>query len=140
MRFVLDNSVVMGWLFGAGTAQQRAYAARILALLTQPDHLALVPASWALEVGQAIVRAEAKGLLQEARSAAFVGILGEMAIEVDAGANGRALGDILQLARRHRLSTYSASYLELALRQDLPLASHDEALNQAMCGVGGQLV
>jgi hypothetical protein len=35
----------------------------------------------------------------------------------------RSLTDILQLARRHRLSSYDASYLELALRKGLPLAT-----------------
>jgi predicted nucleic acid-binding protein len=140
MRFVLDNSVVMRWLFGDGTAQALAYSARILALLTQPDHLALVPVVWALEVGNVIVRAEAKGMLQEARSAAFVGILSDMAIEAEVASNAQALSDTLQLARRHGLSTYDASYLELALRQGLPLASNDEGLNKAMRSAGGQLV
>jgi len=140
MRFVLDNSVVMRWLFGDGTAQAQAYAARILDLLTQQDHSALVPTVWALEVGNVIVRAEAKGMLQEARGAAFVGILAEMAIEADLGSNAQALGDTLQLARRHGLSTYDASYLELALRLGLPLASNDEALNKAMSSAGGRLV
>jgi predicted nucleic acid-binding protein len=35
------------------------------------------------------------------------------------------------LAERHRLTTYDAAYLELALRLALPLATLDEALRRA---------
>lgn len=36
--------------------------------------------------------------------------------------------DLLRLALRHQLSSYDASYLELALRLQLPLATKDDAL------------
>lgn len=35
------------------------------------------------------------------------------------------LNEILNLARDHRLSTYDASYLDLAMRKNLPLATLD---------------
>ena len=139
MRFVLDNSVVMRWLFGDGTEEATHYAKRILDLLNNEDHIALVPSIWGLEVGNVIVRAEAKGLLQEARSAEFLGILQDMSIETNARSNEHALGDTLQLARRYKLSTYDASYLELALREGLALATNDEALRKALANAGGTL-
>lgn len=139
MRFVLDNSVAMRWLFGDGTGQALDYAKRVLDLLMQEDGLAVVPCIWALEAGNVIVRAEAKGLLQEARSAAFIGILQAMAIETDPGSSIHALGGVTQLARRYGLSTYDAAYLELALREGLPLATNDEALRQALAKAGGRL-
>ena len=83
MRFVLDNSVVMRWLFRDGTAEAVDYADRILELLTHEESLARVPCVWPLEVGNVIARAEARGLLQEARSAEFLAILREMAIETE---------------------------------------------------------
>jgi hypothetical protein len=36
MRFVLDNSVTMRWLFGDGSAEDLAYASSILALIEAP--------------------------------------------------------------------------------------------------------
>jgi predicted nucleic acid-binding protein len=39
--------------------------------------------------------------------------------------------DTLALARSHRLTSYDAAYLELALRRSLPLASRDKALQAA---------
>ena len=48
-----------------------------------------------------------------------------------------ATEDLLQLALRHQLSSYDASYLELALRLQLPLATKDDALRAAakQCGI-----
>ena len=43
----------------------------------------------------------------------------------------QALSDTLQVARRYRLSAYDASYLELAMRTGLPLATLDEDLQKA---------
>ncbi len=44
------------------------------------------------------------------------------------------------MARRYRLSSYDASYLELALRRDLPLATLDAGLRQAARQAGSPLV
>ncbi len=139
MRFVLDNSVVMRWLFGDGEQAAIEYSNYILDLLAQEENGAIVPCIWALEVGNVIVRAESRGLLPEARSAAFLGILQNMPIDIDTRSNQQVLGDTLQLARRYKLSTYDASYLELALREGLALATNDDALRKALASAGGRL-
>ena len=140
MRFVLDNSVVMRWLLNDGSQARLAYASKVLDLLTQSTGQAWVPGIWSLEVANVLVKAQAKGLVSEARASAFVGLLAEMAITVDASTASRALGDTLQLARRFKLSSYDAAYLELALREGLPLATLDADLQSAMLQVGGTLV
>jgi len=40
----------------------------------------------------------------------------------------RMLKEIVSLAREHGLSTYDASYLDLAMRLELPLATQDTSL------------
>ncbi len=140
MRFVLDNSVVMRWLLNDGSQERLAYASKVLDLLTQDTSEALVPGVWSLEVANVLVKAQAKGLVSEARASAFVGLLSEMTITVDGSTAARALGDTLQLARRFRLSSYDAAYLELALREGLPLATLDADLQGAMVQVGSALV
>jgi len=139
MRFVLDNSVAMRWLLADGSDADLAYATHILELLEGEANAALVPGLWPLEVGNVIVRAESRGVLAEAHSAEFLGLLEEMAIVVDHDTAGRALHDTLQLARRFRLSTYDAAYLELALREGLPLATLDADLRHALAATGGSL-
>ncbi len=129
MSFVLDNSVTMRWFFGDGKPQELVYAGKVLDAMIQDN--ALVPATWGLEVANVIARAEAKGLVTEARSGAFLEMLEGVDIEVDAATFTRALSDTLQLARRYKLSAYDASYLELALRSGLSLATLDEDLQKA---------
>lgn len=92
---------------------------------------ALVPMTWGLEVSNVIARAEAKGLVTEARSEMFLEILKNVDIDVDSATFAHALSDTLQLARRYKLSAYDASYLELALRSGLSLATLDEDLQKA---------
>jgi predicted nucleic acid-binding protein len=139
MRFVLDNSVTMRWLFGDGSEADLAYATRILQLLESEETEALVPCLWHLEVGNVIVRAEAKGLIPEARSAEFLGLLNDMAIVTDDETVVHARGGTLRLARRFGLSTYDAAYLELALRNGLPLATLDADLRTAVSRTGETL-
>ena len=140
MRLVLDNSVLMRWLLKDGSDERLAYADKVLGLLMQDDAQALVPGVWPLEVANVIVKAQAKGLLSEARATAFIGLLDDMGISVDTRTAERALKDTLQLARRFKLSSYDASYLELALREGLPLATLDADLQSAMLQTGGVVV
>ncbi|MBE0510257.1 MAG: type II toxin-antitoxin system VapC family toxin [Chromatiales bacterium] len=139
MRFVLDNSVVMRWLFGDGSDADNAYAQAVLQAMTDPHTTALVPSVWPLEMANLLTKAESKGLLSEARSSAFVGVIQRMAIRVVPGTASHALGDTLQLARRFKLSSYDAAYLELALREGVPLATLDKELKRAAKKTGVEL-
>lgn len=129
MSFVLDNSVTMRWLFGDGKPSELTFAAKVLNALRTDT--AIVPATWALEVANVIARAEARALVTEARSGEFLELLEDVSIEVDAATFAHARSTTLQLARRHKLSAYDASYLEVALRRGLPLATLDDDLQRA---------
>jgi predicted nucleic acid-binding protein len=130
MRFILDNSVTMRWLFGDGSPSDKAYAKFVLGAIA--DGNVLVPSIWCLEVANVIARAESKFGLTEARSSEFVNTLHDMHIEVDSETCAHAMNDTLQLARRYNLSAYDAAYLELALREGSPLATLDEGLEKAI--------
>lgn len=140
MRFVLDNSVVMRWLLRDGGEERLAYASKVLEMLALQEGEAVVPGIWALEAANVIVIAQAKALVTEARATAFFGLLYDMRLRVDLRTAERALGETLQLARRFKLSSYDAAYLELALREGLPLATLDADLREAMLQTGGALV
>lgn len=130
MNFVLDASLTMTWLLGDAKGSDRAYAQSILESLKQTC-VAAVPVTWSLEVANVIYRAEAKGVLTEAQSKAFLEMLAHAPIRTDAATSAQALDGTLDLARRYRLSAYDASYLELALRDGLPLATLDADLAKA---------
>lgn len=129
MSFVLDNSVAMCWLLNDGRTADRAYALKALDAMQQTT--AVVPGLWALEAANVVAKAEARGIVTEARVQAFVITLTRLAIETDPATADHALGETLNLARRHRLSAYDAAYLELALRRGLPLATLDADLGKA---------
>jgi predicted nucleic acid-binding protein len=129
VSFILDNSVTMRWFFGDGKPQELAYAGKVLDAMKLQS--ALVPMTWGLEVSNVIARAEAKGLVTEARSEQFLEMLKNVDIDVDSATFAHALSDTLQLARRYKISAYDASYLELALRSGLSLATLDEDLQKA---------
>ncbi|MEX2490297.1 MAG: type II toxin-antitoxin system VapC family toxin [Nitrospirales bacterium] len=129
MSFVLDNSVTMRWFFGDGRPLEIAYAGKVLDAMKNTH--GFVPVTWGLEVANVIARAEAKNLVTEARSAEFLELLEDLDIDVDSATFARVMSDTLQLARRYRLSAYDASYLELALRLGIPLATLDVELQGA---------
>ena len=140
MRFVLDASVTLTWLLRDAGARAEAYAFDVLKRIRLPDTDIQVPATWALETANVVVRSEAKGIVTEAESEAFLEMLGAAPITTDAATAVHALSDTLQLARRYRLSAYDASYLELALRSGLPLATLDEDLQRAASKAGVKLL
>jgi predicted nucleic acid-binding protein len=129
--FVLDASVTMSWLLADAKPSDRAYAEAVLDAMSNPQARAAVPVTWALEVSNVLARAEAKGVLSEAQSEAFLELLSNAPIQADTATFSRALTDTLHLARRHGLSAYDASYLELALRTGQPLATLDTDLARA---------
>jgi predicted nucleic acid-binding protein len=126
----------MCWLLMDGNAKGQAYSERVLEALSQPGAQAVVPITWTLEIGNVLARAEARELLNEAQSEAFLEMLSALPILVDEASAARALADTLQLARRHGLSTYDASYLDCALRRGWPLATLDTSLAKAARSVG----
>ncbi len=126
VRFVVDNSVVMSWCFAD---EESRYAEAVLESLESAE--AIVPSVWPLEVGNVLLVAERKKRLSPAAGIRFLSLLGELPIVVEQESPARMLAEIVQLAREHKLSTYDASYLDLAMRSGLPLASEDEALKRA---------
>lgn len=131
---MLDNSVVMRWCFGDGSAADVAYSEKVMdALATGP---ALVPALWNLEVANVLARAERQQVIGTSHSAAFVAMLRNLPITADLEGVGLALSDTLNLARSHHLSAYDAAYLELALRKQIPLATLDSDLRKAIAAAG----
>jgi predicted nucleic acid-binding protein len=86
------------------------------------------------------VQAERKGRITPAAIRTFLGLLEALPIRMDQATPAIVWHDTLALARSHRLTTYAAAYLELALRLGLPLASRDQALNAAASKEGVALL
>lgn len=123
-RFVLDCSMTMAWCF---EDEATPYSESALEALAEGE--AVVPPVWSLEVANVLVIGERKKRLLPAQSLRFVELLRSLPITLDADV--RPLGELLGLARDQNLSSYDASYLDLAVRTGLPLASLDSDLLEA---------
>ena len=135
--FALDASAALAWCFAdeADTASQALLARLLLDRAT-----AEVPAVWPLEIANVLAVAERQKRLTAADLAEAVALYDALEIHVDEDTSRRALGDILALARRERLSSYDAAYLELAMRRRLPLATRDTDLRRAARRAGVELI
>ncbi len=123
MNFVLDASVALSWCF---EDEGGDYALRVLQGLRRGE--AVVSSLWPLEVTNGLVAAERRKRLDRAAAAEARRLLQALPIVVDPVEPRRAFDNTSRLARSHRLSTYDASYLELALRLGVPLATLDGEL------------
>lgn len=130
-RFVLDGSVSLAWLFHD---EQDPYADAIVAKL--PAVEMLVPRLWHLEIANVLLMGERRKRCSQADTTAWLSFLSGLPIVVDPATEARAWTDTLALARQHGLTAYDAAYLELALRESVPLATLDAKLEAAATAVG----
>jgi predicted nucleic acid-binding protein len=135
VAFVLDCSVTMAWLF-----HDEATPATTDLLRRLSTETALVPSWWFIEVVNVIAAAERRGRIVPAQSNAFIADLGTLDIEQDDQGPNRALAHLLPLCRRHRLTSYDALYLDLAMRRGLPLATLDKSLRKTAKKLGVKLL
>jgi predicted nucleic acid-binding protein len=130
-QFVVDGSLALAWCF---PDEKAPYPQAVLdSLVSTP---AIVPPLWHLEVANALLMGERRKRSTTADTTRWLSFLGTLPILVDDETITRAWNDSLGLARTHKLSVYDASYLELALRRALPLASLDAPLKSAAIAVG----
>ena len=123
---VIDNSVVMTWCF---EDEANDYADSVLDKLAETT--AMVPSIWALEVVNVLLTAERRKRLKQADSLRFMTLLSQLPIVVDHDRPEKMMKDLLDLGRSTGLSSYDAAYLELAMRNDYPLATLDKKLAEA---------
>jgi predicted nucleic acid-binding protein len=132
---VVDASVVLAWCF---PDEHNDYANRILDLLEETP--AVVPSLWFVEVANALLVGERRNRLNPAEATRFLSLLRSLMVEADTQTSARALTDTLALARAWNLSAYDATYLELAMREGLPLATLDDRLREAATGAGVEVL
>ena len=134
MGFVLDSSVALAWLLpDEGSAAVDALADRL------ERESADVPAIWGLEVANALLTAMRRARITMADVDASLAALAALPIRPDQAVGPEELATVVALGARHALTTYDASYVELAQRRQLPLATLDRKLREA-CAVAGVAV
>ncbi len=131
MAFVLDCSVSMAWLF-ADEAHGGADALRE-SLTEEPG---VAPALWPTELANSLLTATRRGRISVDEWPELGRQLRALPIEIDPIALPAVLDRVLPMADRYGLTVYDATYLELAARRGLPLATLDRQLAEASRAAG----
>lgn len=124
--FIIDCSITMSWCFPDEATPATAAVQDRLA-----EETAVVPVLWFVEVANVLAIAERKGRHTPSKSAVFIAQLAAMNLEVESELGARAFEHVLPLCREHGLTAYDATYLDLAMRRSLPLATLDDDLRRA---------
>jgi len=122
----------MRWCFESA---QHPYADSILQRLAGGED-AIVPVLWFYEASAVLAREEIRGSLTAPKASELIAELRSLDIRADEQDAENIFGDVYRLAIAHRLTSYDAAYLELALRRDLPLATLDDDLIRASAAIG----
>lgn len=135
MTFVVDSSIAVAWLL----PDEQGSAADALAGRLE-EGVAIAPALWLLEVGNALLTAQRRKRLTEREVDKLLGALTALPIDLESGPPGESLDGIMALARKLGLTTYDAAYVELAQRRRLPLATLDARLAEGARKIGVEVL
>ncbi|MGA8623052.1 MAG: type II toxin-antitoxin system VapC family toxin [Candidatus Sulfotelmatobacter sp.] len=133
---VLDASVVVAWCF---EDESTSFSEGVLDLLSAGMEV-LTPAIWPFEVANALLMAERRKRIKMAQVTALLARIAGLRISVEPIQTSSAFNQILSIARQNNLTEYDAAYVELALREGLPLATLDAGLRTAARHLGIALV
>jgi predicted nucleic acid-binding protein len=124
---VVDASETLAWLIRSQTV------ASAEEVLTEVRHgaAAVVPWRWFQETANGLLVAVRRRLIDEAEYRRSLTWLVEFEVQADDTPGQTAFRRTSHLAEAHGLTVYDATYLELALRRGIRLASRDAALRSA---------
>ena len=126
-RFVADASVAIAWVHpGQATAATQAMLEAIAA-----GAVFEVPSLWSLEVANVLLVLKRRGRITERERRLAAENLLMLPHVIDGDGASVALTRLTELAAKYSLSVYDATYLELAMRRGLPLATKDGPLGKA---------
>ncbi len=134
--FVIDASVTLPWCF----ADEATQATNALLVRLRSGDEAIVPAHWPLEVANALLIAVRRRRISAQDVHLFLADLEVLPIRVDATSRNFLRTRVFPLAEQFKLTAYDAAYLDLAMRESLPLATLDGDLRRAAQGASISLV
>jgi predicted nucleic acid-binding protein len=130
--FVLDASVTAAWFF---PDEVNPLSEGVLDRLREEE--AVVPAIWHVEMANILVVAQRRERLTEATVAAALRVLASLPIVT---AEPTDMDRLVGAARALGLSTYDVSYLVVAMREGLPIATQDKEMRRAAERAGVELI
>ncbi len=131
--WVIDASIGIAWVH---QGQATPEAADLLKQAAGGTPI-LVPALWFVEMANILLVLQRRGKITAAERKAALLTIENMNLAVDDESIRAALRAASGLAESHGLTVYDATYLEVAIRRGMGLATRDALLRKAAqsCGV-----
>jgi len=134
--FIVDASATLPWCL---EDEATPWTEALLDGLRGKDN-AVVPAHWPNEVSNALLTACRRSRIASLRAQTFWDELALLPITVEPPITPDRAKFILSLCEQYRLTFYDSTYLELALRLELPMATLDNDLRRAGVSAGIALI
>jgi predicted nucleic acid-binding protein len=131
---VIDASVAIAWC-----VRSQSTSVTVASLQYAIVNGGYVPAIFWFEVLHGLARLERGGTVSRIDIDEFTRLLSDLSLAIDGPLDAAAMIGLEIMARRYSLSIYDASYVELALRTGIPLATRDAALAKAATAAGATL-
>jgi predicted nucleic acid-binding protein len=126
MSLVLDSSAALAWVYADEATEA------VLDIFERVNReVAWIPALWRWEVANALQMNMRRGRHGAAFRDEALSNLACLPIKVETRAEPEAWLGTLVMAERYGLTVYDASYLEIAVRRKIPLATLDRQLRAA---------
>lgn len=126
MAFVVDASVTLTWCY-----KDEANSKTEKVLQRAIQETLHVPAIWTTEIVNALMIGERRGRASSSTVKEFLDRMAILSIDIDHLGRVASFAQYPSLCRAYGLTAYDASYLELALRLQLPLAALDKKIVRA---------
>jgi predicted nucleic acid-binding protein len=134
--WVIDSSAAFAWIY---PSQSTDATDRLLEEVENGAGI-VVPVLWFTEIANSLLVLQKRKKLTHAERKTALETLSKLTFTADDEAPRAAFTKTSDLAERYNLTVFDATYLEFALRQKLPLASRDDALNAAAKKAGVKIL
>ncbi len=128
-RCLIDASTTLAWLFnenGRGPALQQQFQSLDL----------VAPWLWRIEIVHVVLKRERQKKLTQAEGIQYLQAIESLNVEIIEEPNDRTMVELAQTARTHQLTSYDATYFDLAVRLGIPMITDDGNLQSAIKRVG----
>ncbi len=134
---VLDNSVVMRWIFGDGSQSDLKFAVAVLKQMKIGGLKAIVPSLWVSESSFVVANYVKKQEFSMSLACEKLARAFELFSVIDSRFDPV---ELFQFSMANNISSYDANYALLAKKYDCPLATLDKKLQKAVIKSKGKLL
>lgn len=131
MSVVIDASIAIAWSL---PDERSAMADATLGFIGEEGGVA--PIFFKVETANVLEIGMRRGRIDEALRDEIISDLQSLRLDFDLDSQSSAWTTVPALARTHEISAYDATYLDVALRRKLPLATLDRKLRRAATAAG----